>query len=283
MNLCNFNQTYMKRIITLMTLCSLVLIAANLFSNPEGAPINTSGAPNESTCAQSGCHVGTLNPSNGGSVSIKLTGDSATYTPGVQYEMNVTVALSGKSVFGFSFTAKNPGLSNTGTLTNGGNTAVQVIAKYATHTVNGKTGSGSKSWKFKWTAPATNVGMVTLYACGNAANGNGSATGDFIYTAKLVIPCGAVGIDRLMDRESMEIYPIPAHDRLIIGFDLKENARVDLTLIDLQGKELNHESYYKAAGQVELSLPFENQPESGIYLLKCTINGESISRKVFIQ
>jgi uncharacterized protein (TIGR03437 family) len=36
-----------------------------------------------------------------------------------------------------------------------------------------------------WTAPATNVGTVTIYAAANAANGDGNNTGDHIYTTKL--------------------------------------------------------------------------------------------------
>src|SRR5262249_59953992 len=63
------------------------------------------------------------------------------------------------------------------------------LRQYIEHTFNGiqPTGSGEGSWVFTWTAPATSVGRVTFYAAGNAANGNGGTSGDFIYTTSVSI------------------------------------------------------------------------------------------------
>ena len=44
---------------------------------------------------------------------------------------------------------------------------------------------GGATFEFDWTPPATNAGPVTFYAAGNAANGNGSPTGDQIYTTSV--------------------------------------------------------------------------------------------------
>jgi uncharacterized protein (TIGR03437 family) len=44
------------------------------------------------------------------------------------------------------------------------------------------------TFQLDWTPPATNVGEIHFYAAGNAANGDGSFTGDYIYTTKLFIP-----------------------------------------------------------------------------------------------
>jgi uncharacterized protein (TIGR03437 family) len=58
---------------------------------------------------------------------------------------------------------------------------------FITHTSAG-TRNGTKngaSFQFDWTPPTTNVGTLTMYAAGNAANGNGSPTGDLIYTTSL--------------------------------------------------------------------------------------------------
>jgi uncharacterized protein (TIGR03437 family) len=41
------------------------------------------------------------------------------------------------------------------------------------------------TFQFDWTPPATNAGPVTLYVAGNAANGDGASTGDFIYTTNI--------------------------------------------------------------------------------------------------
>ena len=44
---------------------------------------------------------------------------------------------------------------------------------------------GGATFQFDWTPPATNAGPVTLFVAGNAANGNGSPTGDLIYTSSV--------------------------------------------------------------------------------------------------
>jgi uncharacterized protein (TIGR03437 family) len=57
--------------------------------------------------------------------------------------------------------------------------------QFITHTSAG-TRNGTPvgaTFQFDWTPPATNAGPVTLFVAGNAANGNGSPTGDLIYTS----------------------------------------------------------------------------------------------------
>ena len=39
------------------------------------------------------------------------------------------------------------------------------------------------SFSFEWVAPDAAAGMILFNAAGNAANGNGEPTGDYIYTA----------------------------------------------------------------------------------------------------
>ena len=64
--------------------------------------------------------------------------------------------------------------------------------QYATHTEAG-TYNGvedqSPGWSLTWTAPATNVGTISFYAIGNAANGNNASfdTGDFVYRTNVTI------------------------------------------------------------------------------------------------
>ncbi len=55
------------------------------------------------------------------------------------------------------------------------------------HTSAG-TRNGTKNgatFQFDWTPPSANGGSVTFYVAANAANGNGSPTGDFIYTSSV--------------------------------------------------------------------------------------------------
>ncbi len=61
-------------------------------------------------------------------------------------------------------------------------TGLSFIQHTSAGTRNGQ--KASATFQFDWTPPATNVGPITFYAAGNAANGNGTSAGDFIYTTK---------------------------------------------------------------------------------------------------
>src|SRR5262249_353078 len=53
------------------------------------------------------------------------------------------------------------------------------------HTLAGYTstrGTGSGTYQFDWTPPATDVGNITVYVAGNAANGDLTTNGDHIYS-----------------------------------------------------------------------------------------------------
>ena len=64
----------------------------------------------------------------------------------------------------------------------GGNNRRNVV-----HQQDSGTGNGSHTWTFSWQAPATDQGDVTFYCSGNAANGNGTTSGDHIYTFSQVV------------------------------------------------------------------------------------------------
>ena len=49
-------------------------------------------------------------------------------------------------------------------------------------------------WTFKWTAPTNDVGPITFYAAGNAANGDFSTSGDYIYTQKATSEVPVYGV-----------------------------------------------------------------------------------------
>ena len=157
-------------------------------ANSALPPLGVTGAPpGEGTCFN--CHAGALNDGVG---SVTITGMPTPYMPGQTYTLGVTVQRTGQSRWGFEITALKASdntaagiLSSTAQLTD--TTRTFSGRMYVSHTtLNGQDGTflGSSSgvWTFSWTAPAAGAGAVTFYAAGNAANGNGSSTGDFIYT-----------------------------------------------------------------------------------------------------
>ncbi|MBI3426813.1 MAG: hypothetical protein HY011_28115 [Acidobacteria bacterium] len=171
-------------------------------ANQSGPPAQRTGAPGEQTCALSGCH--TSFALNSGSGVLTLTGlPSGGYTEGQQISLTVTLSQPNRQLYGFEITALDSQGRRAGTLTvtDNNRTLLQTsvvngnLRQYISHNFGGSgpNGTNQGSWNFRWTAPATSTGAVTFYFAGNAANGNGSEDGDFIYTRSAVVQPGASG------------------------------------------------------------------------------------------
>ncbi len=151
----------------------------------QAPPAEKTGAPNESTCMD--CHVGNeLNASDG---SLMLT-IPETYIPNEVYTIVVNLSREGQSRWGFEMTALDADGGSAGSfiVDDAGNTGIFEAnsKKYIHHTTAG-TAAGTNdanSWEFQWTAPDADMGPVTFYAAGNAANGDFNTTGDYIYTTQ---------------------------------------------------------------------------------------------------
>ncbi len=171
------------------------------FAHSYGPKPRVTNAPGDSaiTCTQ--CHGGVLN--NGvGSVKIVLQG-TGLYIPGVKQRVVVQVSHPDQQRWGFEMTVRpNSDLfkGQAGSFTSIDNTT-QVICEdagtapclsgpsFITHTSVG-TRRGQKlsgSFQFDWTPPPGDIGPVTFYVSGNAANNNGGSSGDFIYTSSAVL------------------------------------------------------------------------------------------------
>jgi uncharacterized protein (TIGR03437 family) len=185
------------------------------------------GVPGEhdgATCATSGCHVGT--PLNGGAGSITVTfPNGMTYTPGATQHLKVTIADPAQRAWGFEFTARQASSTSTvaGSFASTDNHTQVVCShpdlfiftdlpfngsgsqscdsasplQYIEHSLSGynatKGTTGSATYEFNWTPPASNVGNVTIYVAGNAANGDLTPNGDHIYSATYTLTPAAAG------------------------------------------------------------------------------------------
>jgi hypothetical protein len=173
---------------------ALLVGAVVAVANSTGPPLAHTGAPRidsrnaEPTCNTSGCHQGNPMNSNG---TLEILGLPATYSPGATYPATVrltSTATQGSVTrrWGFEITAVrlSDGLGS-GTFTSPGLRIETFNGRtYVTHQVDdlhpGE--AGPAEWTMSWTAPAQDEGDIGFYAAGNAANGNATATGDFIYT-----------------------------------------------------------------------------------------------------
>lgn len=178
----------------------LLSIAPAAYGHSYGPAPRVTGAPGDNAKACTQCH--TTNALNSGPGSVKIVLQSgAFYIPGVKQRVAVQVADPAQQRWGFELTARlNSDLANgqAGEFTPVDG-LTQVICEdsaprpcasgpsFIEHTSAGtRNGTpGGATFQFDWTPPATNVGAVTLYAAGNAANGNGSPAGDQIYTTSV--------------------------------------------------------------------------------------------------
>lgn len=169
---------------------ALSALVTTAYGFASGPPAGRTGAPGESTCVQ--CHVGTLNSGQG---SVTIEGVPDNYTPGEEITLTVRVQHPDRRRWGFQLTALDNGNRGVGTFVLVDRNITRIIngtgslqgRTYVEHTSGGTfAGQGqSAMWEVKWRAPDDDIGRITFYAAGNAANDNDSSSGDNIYTTSV--------------------------------------------------------------------------------------------------
>ena len=177
-------MNYLKKIFSICSVMVFFFAASNssVFAFSFGPNDGLTGAPGEGNCTQ--CHSGNSLNASGGTLVLGVPG---TYLPGEMYDIVVDLSRSGQSRWGFEMTALNGNGARAGTFAKAdGNTQVSNAnsKQYIKQTAPGSaSGTRDKNqWTFKWTAPTNDVGPITFYAAGNAANGDFRTSGDYIYT-----------------------------------------------------------------------------------------------------
>ncbi len=167
------------------------------FASRAGAPALGSFAQ-ETSCAE--CHAGTV---NGGGGSLTITAP-ASYSPGQNVAVTVTINQAGRVFFGFELTALNDQGQKAGDLLVSGDGRTMLVngangfsgRQYIQHTFSGLISptTGQSSWTFTWKAPAQSAGRVSFYAAANAADADGTVSGDFTYTTSRSINSGSAAL-----------------------------------------------------------------------------------------
>jgi hypothetical protein len=153
----------------------------------EGAPPGFSGGFGEEAC--DACHFSARVDTGPGAVTI--TGLPAHYAPGERYPLGVTLTRAGMTLAGLQLTARfADGGGQAGTLTVAAadsprlavetHREVQYLGQRQAGTA--VDAPGAARWSLVWTAPASG-GPVIVHVAANAANGDGTAEGDFVHTA----------------------------------------------------------------------------------------------------
>jgi hypothetical protein len=166
---------------------TLRLVASHAYA--DGAPPGFSGGFKEDSCQA--CHFHEALNAPPGRVAIE--GVPPAFTPGQVYTLTVRLTRTGTKLAGFQLAArfKDSG-AQAGVLAAGPSDAERVAVEsssgiqYAGQKKAGAVpGAGdAATWTIVWTAP-TSGGPVVFHVAANAANGNESADGDFVYTASV--------------------------------------------------------------------------------------------------
>ena len=180
-------------------------------------PTAETGAPSENHCGNSSCH-NTATNTGGGTLNVSF--NQSTYTPDSTYIVSVSTNETGKKRFGFEATMLDASNTKAGTfsLINLANTSLQTAAstrQYAGH----KSATGNKTWTFKWKAPSTNIGDVTIYVSSICADSNGLKTGDHCYTTSLVFqPNPFIAVEGISDVTDFVTVQNPVTDKMFVEF-----------------------------------------------------------------
>ncbi len=171
--------------LTLLTAVGSATIFGLASNSSSSAPGGYTGSPADGkTCGTNGgCHGGGATAYNN-MITTDIPAEG--YTPGTEYNVTVTLAQTGVSKFGFSFSAQKTDGTELGDLTAGSGTNI-VATKYMSHKPTTTAGTDKKEWAFKWTAPSAGTGKVNFYAAGNASDGMSNTTGDKIYQGTLEV------------------------------------------------------------------------------------------------
>ena len=271
-------------------------------AQPDAGYVNDPDPAGALTCASSGCHSGTAISdsttftvkmglfSAGAGAQSNVVSSLTTYYADSVYYMTVTGTGTAPR-YGFELTVvdgvSTPGnMAGTIALTNTNNTTIgtyqpsgSTVRQYAGH----KNAGTTKVWTFKWTAPHTGLGPLTIYYCGMNANNNGGTSGDAVYKSTRVIAeaslvSGVQNIDSKLS--SLSVYPTAFNNAFNLAFNLVQTAQVKVELINLNGSvvsELMNEE--TASGSFNRSFATD-EIAAGVYLVRIQTGNASVVRKI---
>lgn len=185
----------MKKVVSviLFAIVFMIAFAATPGRSSSGAPPSHTGAPNEKTCATSGCHDdGKVNEGDA-QVFVELENKHKSIKGGKTYPVKVRITDPGKVRFGFQLLAFDTITnSSVGKFTIVDKERTQLVAnmyelknrEYVTYTFNGTDAvkKGVGEWIVNWTAPENLSNSIVFYVGAVSANDDMSDKGDKVYT-----------------------------------------------------------------------------------------------------
>ncbi|MCE3228268.1 MAG: hypothetical protein K0S32_2819 [Bacteroidetes bacterium] len=181
-----------------LLITAFILVSATIRRSSSGAPPSHTGAPDEETCATSGCHDDNKINSGTASIDISVGNNIHKLVAGKTYSLKIKITDTDVARFGFQVVAIDANSkSNIGNFNIVDSLRTQLVKNsykfternYVTYTFNGTDAisKGIGEWIVNWTAPADLKTPVTFYVAGVSANDDMSDKGDKVYTKQLTI------------------------------------------------------------------------------------------------
>jgi len=279
-------KSYFVMVPVIFTVIALCVNPAFAYSG--GPPDGVAGDPPDNiNCTM--CHSSF--PVNSGSGTLQIQNLPAEYHPDSVYTLTISLENPGQRIWGFEMTALLSDQSRAGWLAPlDGNVQVSSPASpdrdYAKHTSQGnQSGQASGTWQVQWTAPPSGSGDATLYLAGNGGNGNGSSSGDYIYTVNYILAEEVLGIADpiILPPDSPELisaYPNPFNPDLTLSLNGLPAGLARLQIWDLQGRLLK-EVQFATDGNGAFVLPVDLQDQpSGSYFIQLDYEGGAIGKTI---
>lgn len=154
----------------------------------DGPPVAHTGGFDEPTCHA--CHFGSDLNAPGGEFNLSFP---ATYVPGDTHLVSISQQHAEMKIGGFQLASRLVGGEQAGLFLEPDSTLEITVSEsgiqYVHHSQVGSKvkADGAIGWSFRWVAPDTVAGPVIVHAVANAANGDDSEFGDFVYQTSVTI------------------------------------------------------------------------------------------------
>jgi len=245
------------------------------------------------TCATSGCHGGSAQTITAQALTFKIGVDTNSlvtfdstfkYAPHQTYFIYFDVTAHAYA-YGFQMTALTANQNMAGAFAIVSPTTTKLSPGSPSYIGHKVANPNTHSWKFTWTAPATDSGAVTFYYAfnpGDSANFVALTAGSNIFAGTTTIhPSTGAGIEDISTKISdLRVYPNPVNGAFGLSFDLLKSAEASALIYTIDGKicrQLFNENL--SGGNFNRNYNIASLP-TGIYLVKLNIDGATITKKI---
>ena len=264
------------KITTKASLCVVTLwfSLSSTIRNPSNPPVGNTGAPNETTCQQAGCH-------GGGTFTgiVSISGIPDTVAANTTYTITLT-NMSSAIRAGFQLVCLDAANAQCGTLTAGSGSSVENNGnkQYISHSTPKILTGGNTSWTFSWKSPASLANnAITFYFATLAANGNGGTSGDNVLnSSKTVRLRTTTSNSDLKDAISVNIFPNPTKE--ILNIELNDTQNAHMTLTDINGRILLFKNLTDKTHKIDIS-----HLSKGYYNVQIQAAHQSVSKKIVVN